>query len=150
MWSSSKENREYGKVEICNHKIKCVKSFMHFGSKTVAERNVRDKITERTKNAVKFDQLMRYIIWKWEMPNKGKICLFTTHYMPIIMYRAVEQSKYQHSNSNTEEVFKENKRKKDKRERLRNKEIREFTDKHLGTQISKYQKKVVWTYFNNQ
>jgi hypothetical protein len=52
---------------------------MHFGSKTVAEINVRDKITERTKNAVKFDQLMRYIIWKWEMPNKGKIFLFTTH-----------------------------------------------------------------------
>jgi hypothetical protein len=74
--------------------------------------------------------------------------------MPIIMYRAVT-SMWSKANisiviATQMKFLKRIKEKKDKRERLRNRGIREFTDKHLGTQISKYQKKVVWTYFNNQ
>jgi hypothetical protein len=59
------------------------------GSKIVTNGSVKEEITERLKMQKKSYQLVREILWKWEMPKKGKICVFKIYCMPILMYGAV-------------------------------------------------------------
>jgi hypothetical protein len=41
----------------------------------VTNGSIKEEITERIKNAVNSYQLLRHILWKWEMLKRGKICL---------------------------------------------------------------------------
>jgi hypothetical protein len=47
-----------------------------------------EKKKVHNKNAGNFFKSVRGILWKWEMAKKGRICLFKSYYMPILMYGA--------------------------------------------------------------
>jgi hypothetical protein len=54
----------------------------------VTNGGVKEEITDNKKVQESFYQLVSNILWKWEIPNKSKICLFKSYYMPILMYGA--------------------------------------------------------------
>jgi hypothetical protein len=56
------------------------------GSKAVTNESVKEEITQRIKNAGILYHAMMDMLWKWEIPKKGKICLFKSYYMPILTY----------------------------------------------------------------
>jgi hypothetical protein len=61
------------------------------GSKIVANGSFKEGITER-KNTGKFYQLVRGTLSKWKMPEKGRMCLFKSYYMPILTYGPESQT----------------------------------------------------------
>jgi hypothetical protein len=53
----------------------------------VTNEKVQKEIAERTKTSGKYYQLVKDIIWKWEMP-KGKIFLLKSCYVPTLTNEA--------------------------------------------------------------
>jgi hypothetical protein len=49
-----------------------VENFMYLRSKVVTNGNVTEQITKRIKKAWNLYQLVRDMLWKWEIP-KGKV-----------------------------------------------------------------------------
>jgi hypothetical protein len=64
----------------CSHlEIKDVETFKCLWSKIVTNGTIKEEITERIKNTGSFCQLVRDILWTWEMCEKGNICLFKSY-----------------------------------------------------------------------
>jgi hypothetical protein len=89
---------------------------------------------------------MRHIIWKCAMPNKGKICLFKSYYMPILTY-GPETRTWTKADISTAMAAKmiflrHRERKNRKREIIRNKKLRLLRVKCLRRQINKQQNNI--------
>lgn len=70
-----------------NHEIKAIEILKYLGNKIMTNGTVKVEITERIKNTGKFYQLVRYKLWQWdEMPVKGKMCLYESYFIPILIY----------------------------------------------------------------
>jgi hypothetical protein len=54
----------------------------------VTNGSVKEENTKRITNSENVYHLVMDILWKQEMPKKGKICLFKSYYMPILTYGA--------------------------------------------------------------
>lgn len=56
-------------------------------NKTVTNEGVQEEITESLRSARKFYLLGMDILWKLGVLMLGKICLFTSYYLAILMHR---------------------------------------------------------------
>jgi hypothetical protein len=65
-----------GKEKKYNYEIKEAESFKDMGSKIVTNGSVKRRNYRKNKYVEKFYQLVKDIIWKFQMPKKRKICPF--------------------------------------------------------------------------
>jgi hypothetical protein len=56
-------------------------------NKTVTNEGVQEEITESLRSVKKFYLLGMYILCKWGVLLLGKICLFTSYFVPTLMQR---------------------------------------------------------------
>jgi len=77
------------KIQLEGIQLKNKADFKYLGSIITTDAKLDKEVTSRLQQADKFYQLVRKLLWNESFPQKCKILLYKTYYVPILTYGAV-------------------------------------------------------------